>query len=209
MNPSLRFFITCSVLAASLTACGDDGKTSDSNASASIGGTTASTTDDGTTTSETPTTGESTTAGTTAPMTTSPATTDASTTEPGTSVGTSTTDTTEGTSSGPSLSWEGDVWPVALAPNCDCHTQGSGGLTMTSATDSYMNLVGVASSEAPGFMRVVAGDPANSYMLAKIKGVAGDGPFMGTPSQMPLGGPPLSADNIALVEEWIAQGAQP
>ncbi|WAS97790.1 hypothetical protein [Nannocystis punicea] len=78
---------------------------------------------------------------------------------------------------------------------------------MTNAQDSWQNLVEVYSTQAAGFKRVAVGDSANSYLVAKLKGIAGEVPFNGNPAQMPKGGAPLSADTIALVEEWIDGGA--
>lgn len=205
MTRTLRLFLLCSVAAA----CGDDGKTTASDTTSSTGSATAETTD----VPGTPTTGDST--GSTGESTTNatvPGTTDASTTEPGTSVGTGTdtdTETTTDATTGAGISWAEVIYPNVIAPNCDCHTQGAGGLTMTDGVDSYMNLVGVASTEAPSFNRVAPGEPVDSYLLAKIEGVAGDPPYSGTPSQMPLGGPPLSPEFIALIEEWIVTGAAP
>jgi hypothetical protein len=44
-------------------------------------------------------------------------------------------------------------------------------------------------------------DPDNSYLIHKIKGDDISG------SRMPLGRTPLTVDVIALIENWIRQGA--
>lgn len=206
MTASLRFFsfsFACALATAGLAACTDGGGDSDTESAQSTGDSTSGGTTTGTTAD---------TADTDAPTSGAPTTGDTATSDPGTTTDPGTTSddtTTDDTGVGPALSWADDVYPVAIASNCSCHNLGSGGLTMTDSGDSYMNLVGVDSSEAPGFKRVAAGDPAGSYLVAKLKGVAGDPPFNGNPTQMPLGGTPLSADVIDLIEDWITQGALP
>jgi mono/diheme cytochrome c family protein len=87
-----------------------------------------------------------------------------------------------------------------------CH-QGAGqaGLSLEPAS-SYKNLVGAPSTESTtGELRVKAGAPDQSYLLAKLNGTqvaAG-----GSGAQMPLVGGPLSAAQINLVQQWITAGA--
>ncbi len=69
------------------------------------------------------------------------------------------------------------------------------------ATNSYALLVGVPSSEVPSILRVKPGDPANSYIVQKLEGHAAVG------AQMPFGGPPLPAATIAVISQWISDGA--
>jgi hypothetical protein len=69
------------------------------------------------------------------------------------------------------------------------------------AGNSYALLVNVASVEVPGLLRVNPGNPDQSYLVQKIEGTAAVG------GRMPLGGPPLPQDRIALVRQWIAAGA--
>ena len=68
---------------------------------------------------------------------------------------------------------------------------------------SYAMLVDIASVEIPGVPRVDPGDPDNSYLVQKVAGTAAVG------GQMPLGGPPLSTEQITLIRQWIAAGAAP
>lgn len=70
---------------------------------------------------------------------------------------------------------------------------------------AYESLVGKPSTQVPRMMRVVPGDPAQSYLLLKLKGMAGS--VGGTLSRMPLNKPALSAAQIAQVEAWIKRGA--
>lgn len=85
-----------------------------------------------------------------------------------------------------------------------CHIGASAplGLRLDDA-NSYALLVGVASSEQPSLLRVDPGDPDNSYLIRKLEGTATTG------GQMPLGLTPLPAADIAVVRQWIADGAQP
>ena len=90
-----------------------------------------------------------------------------------------------------------------FTPICTvCHAGGSApkGLRLD-ATNSYTLLVGVPSTEDPSIERVRPGDPDNSYLIQKLEGHASVG------GQMPLGGPPLSADAIAVIRQWITDGA--
>jgi hypothetical protein len=68
------------------------------------------------------------------------------------------------------------------------------------AGSAFDNLVGVDSMEQPGTPRVDPGNPAGSYILAKLQGM----PPVGDP--MPPGGP-IDPDDVALIETWIAAGA--
>ncbi len=92
-----------------------------------------------------------------------------------------------------------------LTPICTaCHVGASApqGLRLDEA-NSYAMLVGVASAEAPSLQRVKAGDPDNSYLIQKLEGTAAVG------GRMPLGGTPLTQADIAMIRQWIADGAQP
>ena len=90
-----------------------------------------------------------------------------------------------------------------FTPICTvCHAGASApqGLRLD-ATNSYALLVGVPSTEAPSLLRVKPGDPANSYIIQKLEGHAAVG------AQMPFGGPPLPAATIAVLRQWISDGA--
>ncbi len=80
-----------------------------------------------------------------------------------------------------------------------CHTEGSsGGLHLDPATASYANLVNVPSSRCADRTRVLPGDAAGSYLLAKLHG---DASICGSP--MPLNRPALPAEELAVIESWI------
>ncbi|MFK7843775.1 MAG: cytochrome c [Rhodothermales bacterium] len=84
-----------------------------------------------------------------------------------------------------------------------CHGNASPQLGQDlSAGQSFSNIVNVPSVEQPSLLRVKPGDPEDSYLFRKIRG---DANIAG--AQMPLGRSPLSAEQIALVESWILDGA--
>jgi hypothetical protein len=63
--------------------------------------------------------------------------------------------------------------------------------------------VGVASSAKPGAVRVIPGDPDNSYIIHKLQGSAD---IVGV--RMPRGnGPYLTDGQILVIKRWIANGA--
>lgn len=91
-----------------------------------------------------------------------------------------------------------------FTPICSvCHAGASApqGLRLDSA-NSYALLVGVPSTEDPSVLRVKPGDPANSYIIQKVKGIAAVG------SQMPLGEAALPESTIQAISQWISEGAQ-
>lgn len=91
-----------------------------------------------------------------------------------------------------------------LTPMCTaCHAGATApqGLRLDAAS-SYDLLVGVPSSEAPSLLRVAPGQPAQSYLIHKLRGSAAVG------ERMPLGQAPLPEATIAVIEQWITDGAQ-
>jgi hypothetical protein len=95
-----------------------------------------------------------------------------------------------------------EIQPIFDSRCTSCHSGASApqGLRLD-ASNSYANLVDVPSNEVPSLLRVEPGDPENSYLVQKIEGTADVG------GQMPLGGPPLNATMIALIRQWIGEGA--
>src|ERR1700722_11989566 len=91
-----------------------------------------------------------------------------------------------------------------FTPICTrCHIGASApeGLRLDAA-DSYSLLVGVPSAEVPTLLRVMPGDPDESYIVLKLQGSAG---IVG--GQMPLGGPYLPQATIDAIRQWITDGA--
>jgi hypothetical protein len=96
-----------------------------------------------------------------------------------------------------------------FTPICSvCHAGGSApeGLRLDAA-NSYNLLVGVPSAEVPSIMRVKPGDPANSYIIQKLQGIAAVGKQM--PDGCPTSQPCLTATQIGFIQQWITNGAPP
>ncbi len=83
-----------------------------------------------------------------------------------------------------------------------CHGL-SGGLTLE-AGESFDELVNVPSQGVSSVDRVEPGDSDQSYLIWKLEGRAG---IVG--SRMPLGGSPLSDENMDIIRSWIDAGANP
>jgi hypothetical protein len=73
-----------------------------------------------------------------------------------------------------------------------------------SAGNAFGKLVPIKSSEDPTRFRINPGNDEASYLYQKIIGGAG---IVG--GQMPLGGPPLTDEQIETIEAWINAGAPP
>lgn len=92
-------------------------------------------------------------------------------------------------------------------PACtSCHTDvgrtPSGGLNLKSGS-SFAGLVGVASGQQAGAVRVIAGNANGSYLIQKIEGAAG---IVG--SRMPRNGPPFLTDaQNKFIRDWITAGS--
>ena len=103
-----------------------------------------------------------------------------------------------------------EIQTTIFNPTCTgafCHdVQGmSGGLVLVEG-QSYDHLVGVPPQNeaalAAGLLRVDPGNPDNSFLLVKLMN-----PSLLMGSRMPLGKPPLSAEQLELIRGWIADGA--
>jgi len=91
-------------------------------------------------------------------------------------------------------------------PACvNCHTNTgrnpSGGMNLNHDV-AYDQLVNVASARKPGAIRVIPGDPDNSYIIHKIEGHPD---IVGV--RMPQRGPYLTDGQILIIRRWIAIGA--
>lgn len=69
---------------------------------------------------------------------------------------------------------------------------------------AYAQIVDVAASQKPAMKRVVPGDPANSWLVIKLR--AGSASAHGT-TRMPLNKPQLTEEQIDQIEQWILRGA--
>jgi hypothetical protein len=106
---------------------------------------------------------------------------------------------------GPTLD---QIQAVVFTPNCatvGCHTGAgaAGGLNLSDADTSFLELVGVASSPPVALLRVAAGDPDNSYLIQKLEGAA---VITGT-RMPPPPRPAIPAGEILEIRNWITNGA--
>ncbi|MCW8877204.1 MAG: hypothetical protein OQK04_00535 [Kangiellaceae bacterium] len=93
-----------------------------------------------------------------------------------------------------------------FSPICtQCHQgqQAPLGLRLDSVEQSFNNLVNVTAQGNGNFLRVEPFSLERSFLWLKVTGnsVAGQ--------RMPLGLPPLSSEQIQLIEDWILNGALP
>ncbi len=107
-----------------------------------------------------------------------------------------------------------DIQPIWDA-NCvsACHEPGgtwpNTDLSPGMAYDMLVDADGIQTMALSDVKLVIAGDPDNSYILNKLNGTQMDVAGVAGGTQMPQEADPLSADDIALVEAWIACGAEP
>ena len=94
----------------------------------------------------------------------------------------------------------------AACTQCHSTTGGrtpSSGLNLNRDT-AYGGLVGVLSRGKAGAVRVIAGDPDQSYLVQKLEGKSG---IVG--ERMPrTGGPYLTPGQITIIKRWIETGAK-
>jgi len=97
-----------------------------------------------------------------------------------------------------------------LNPACvACHTDegrvpagAAPGLNLKTGV-SIANLVNAGSTGKPGSVRVIPGNPSGSYLIQKLEGAPD---IVGL--RMPRNGPPfLTTEQIALIRQWIQNGA--
>lgn len=104
----------------------------------------------------------------------------------------------------PTVSFSADVQPIFTA-NCalaGCHSGPRAILNQNlSAGLAFSNIVGVRSVEVNTLNRIQPGDPDNSYLIQKVRGVAAVG------ERMPFGRPSLADEAIATIIAWAAAGA--
>lgn len=105
----------------------------------------------------------------------------------------------------PSVTFEGDVLPIfeASCGGSDCHT-GSDALSSLSLSPSaaYAALVDAPSDGCEGRVRVVPGNPDESYLIEKV--VEGE---VCVGKKMPMFAETLPDDALRKVSAWICAGA--
>ena len=107
------------------------------------------------------------------------------------------------TPAGPTFSQQ--IQADILTPACvRCHTDEgrtpAGGLILKAGA-AYAQLVNVPSPRS-GVIRVIPGNPSGSYLVQKLEGAPS---IMG--ARMPLNSAPLTDAQIALIRQWIQNGA--
>ena len=111
-----------------------------------------------------------------------------------------------GGNAGPTLS--ADVQPIFTATcafsGCHAGSNPEEGQNL-SAGQTFANVVNVPSRQLPGMNRVTPGRPDSSYLVLKLTGMHLDAG--GSGGQMPLGGTPLSMDQLGAIGRWILNGA--
>ena len=94
-----------------------------------------------------------------------------------------------------------------FTPRCatiGCHAGGAPAGNQSLEADKIASeIIGVPSDGKPDETRIVPGDPDNSYLLKKLRGV--DGIFG---AQMPLSGGSLTEDEISRIAQWVEDGAK-
>ena len=94
-----------------------------------------------------------------------------------------------------------------VADHCSCHRAGSPAGLSLRCNEGYGELVDVESTQAEPLARVLPGDVTQSYMWLKLTnqhvGAGGSG------GAMPLNRPPLSTEDLAIIQGWIEAGAPP
>jgi hypothetical protein len=99
----------------------------------------------------------------------------------------------------------GSIQANVLTPVCEqCHVGAGAPLGLRlDAANSFALLVGVASRQEPSLLRVAPSDPDGSYLIRKLEGTAASG------DRMPAGLPALPPADIAVIRQWISNGALP
>lgn len=90
--------------------------------------------------------------------------------------------------------------PTCATAGCHVGNNAPDGLRLNTGA-AWSNIVNVDSVQMPSLKRVSPGDPDNSYLVRKVQGsgiVA---------NRMPLGGAPLSQEQIELIRQWVSAGA--
>lgn len=92
-----------------------------------------------------------------------------------------------------------------LTPDCatsGCHSGTSAPLGLSlDAGQAYNNLTNRPSIQVSSIFLVEPSNPDASYLIQKLEGTQSGG------LQMPLAKPPLTADKITLLRQWILEGA--
>ena len=101
------------------------------------------------------------------------------------------------------VSFVQDVFPILQNHNCDnidCHGGGASSYSVSSA----ISILGPGEqSQSLGYCNVIRGDPSGSYLIMKLTNAQGI-----TGKQMPYEDTPLTSVEIAVIQQWIIEGAR-
>ena len=108
-----------------------------------------------------------------------------------------------------SVTFAADVQPIftqncAFAGGCHAGTSPAQAMNLSDGL-AYANIVNVPANEAP-LRRIRPLLPDSSYLVHKLQGTQAN--VGGSGGQMPLGGTPLTAGQIARLRAWVALGAK-
>ncbi|MEO8672166.1 MAG: hypothetical protein ABI411_12690 [Tahibacter sp.] len=103
------------------------------------------------------------------------------------------------------MNYNDDIQSIFDARCANCHVQPEGQPAadlLLDAPDSWFFLVGEPSSQNSAFIRVVPGNPFNSLLFLKVNC---ETPGVGV--RMPRNRPAISAQEQAMIHDWILAGA--
>ncbi len=109
------------------------------------------------------------------------------------------------TALGGTVSFQKDVMPVFMARCVMCHVDGAEQGNLSLYPDAWGQLVGVPSHES-SLKRIEPCAPDKSYLYLKLLGTQSK--VGGSGARMPFQQDPLTPAELALVREWIEQGAK-
>ncbi len=102
------------------------------------------------------------------------------------------------------LSWVQDNVFGGICSLCHTGAIPPMGVSWSSTADTCSN-IGRPSGEIATLMEIESGNPGASYVVWKLEGAGPNGEAI-VDDPMPLNNPPLSADTIQNVKDWIADG---
>lgn len=98
------------------------------------------------------------------------------------------------------IDFAADVKPIFDRLNCTgCHSNAAQGIDLSLLPGT------IPDGRSQGGPSIVPCDPASSHLVIKSSGACPDLPFGG--QKMPLGSPGVSAEDLAIIQQWIAEGA--
>lgn len=123
---------------------------------------------------------------------------------------TGTETTGDGDGDGDALSYAADIQPI-WDDSCvtGCHEPGGFAEFLDLTADSYSAVVGTLSTQATDKQLIEAGNAANSYLIAKLRGTQEAAGGNGGPMPGGVNPIPLPEATIAMIEQWADEGALP